>query len=146
MSPQVVPDMVQVLVDKKTLRGKRVTRKNFQLGIFFLKTTTHTPSYLSLYSFHDIIEMKWRVLVLLIAGIAMIYFVSLLQDVPYPHPLIIQSFEPEQSRVNEPRQVILSETDDYIYRTHIHYEAAIDSSRGFVHGVDSIKLNVYGRS
>lgn len=89
--------------------------------------------------------MKWRVLVLLIAGIAMIYFVSLIQDVPYPHPSIIQSFEPKQSRKNEPREVILSETDDYIYRTHIHYEAAIDSSRGFIHGVDSIKLNVYGK-
>lgn len=90
------------------------------------------------------VEMKWRVLVLLIAGIAMIYFVSLLQDIPYPHPLVIQSFEPKQLRENEPRQVVLSETNDYIYRTHIHYEAAMDSSRGFIHGVDSIKLNVFG--
>ncbi|CEP20122.1 hypothetical protein [Parasitella parasitica] len=88
--------------------------------------------------------MKWRVLVLLISGLAMIYLVSLLQDTPYPHPVIVQAFIPKRSRLNEPSQVILSEHDEYIYRTHIHYEAVLDGNRGFVHGVDSVKINVNG--
>lgn len=88
--------------------------------------------------------MKWRVLVLLITGIAMIYLVSLLQDTPYPHPVIMQAFIPKRSRLNEPSQVILSEHDEFIYRTHIHYEAVLDANRGFIHGVDSVKINVNG--
>jgi hypothetical protein len=88
--------------------------------------------------------MKWRVLVLLAAGMAMIYFVSLLQDTPYPHPAIIQTFNPSQSRIKEPTQVILTAHDQYIYRTHIHYEAVLDTNRGFVHGVESIKVGVNG--
>ncbi|KAK4513397.1 Rad2 nuclease [Mucor velutinosus] len=88
--------------------------------------------------------MKWRVLVLLIAGLAMIYLISLLQDTPYPHPVIMQAFVPKRTRSNEPSQVILSEHDGYIYRTHIHYEAVLDTNRGFVHGVDSVKVNVNG--
>ncbi|KAL9543741.1 hypothetical protein MBANPS3_007966 [Mucor bainieri] len=88
--------------------------------------------------------MKWRVLILLIAGLAMIYLVSLLQDTPYPHPVIMQAFVPKRTRSNEPSQVILSEHDGYIYRTHIHYEAVLDANRGYVRGVDSIKVNVNG--
>ncbi|KAI8979739.1 hypothetical protein BDF20DRAFT_871364 [Mycotypha africana] len=95
--------------------------------------------------------MKWRVLIFLATGLAMIYFVSLLQDEPYPHPLVIQAFIPIQSRLNEPSEVILSSItaqnrniDNYIYRTLIHYEAVLDSNRGFVHGVESFKLNVNG--
>lgn len=89
--------------------------------------------------------MKWRVLVLLVTGLAMIYLVSLLQDTPYPHPVIMQAFVPERTRSNEPSQVILSEHDGYIYRTHIHYEAVLDANRGFIRGVDSIKVNVNGK-
>ncbi|KAL0143409.1 hypothetical protein V8B55DRAFT_1477271 [Mucor lusitanicus] len=88
--------------------------------------------------------MKWRVLVLLITGLAMIYLVSLLQDTPYPHPVIMQAFVPKRTRSNEPSQVILSEHNGYIYRTHIHYEAVLDANRGFVRGVDSVKVNVNG--
>lgn len=88
--------------------------------------------------------MKWRVLILLITGLAMIYLVSLLQDTPYPHPVIMQAFVPKRTRLNEPSQVILSQHDDYIYRTHIHYEAVLDANRGFVRGVDSVKVNVNG--
>lgn len=88
--------------------------------------------------------MKWRVLVLLIAGMAMIYFVSLFQDTPYPHPAIVQVLDPIQSRINEPSQVILTPHDQYIYRTHIHYEAVLDANKGFLHGVESIKVGVNG--
>lgn len=88
--------------------------------------------------------MKWRVIILLMAGIAMIYFVSLLQDTPYPHPVVIQTSIPKRSRVNEPNQVILSSHDDYVYRTHIHYDAVLDANKGFVRGVDSIKAGVNG--
>jgi hypothetical protein len=88
--------------------------------------------------------MKWRVLVLLIAGMAMIYFVSLLQDTPYPHPVVIQAFNPKQSRKNEPNQVILKAHGDYIYRTHIYYEAVLEANKGFVRGVEAIKVGVNG--
>ncbi|GAN04455.1 hypothetical protein MAM1_0064c03915 [Mucor ambiguus] len=74
----------------------------------------------------------------------MIYLVSLLQDTPYPHPVIMQAFVPKRTRSNEPSQVILSEHDGYIYRTHIHYEAVLDVNRGFVRGVDNVKVNVNG--
>jgi hypothetical protein len=89
--------------------------------------------------------MKWRVLVLLMTGIAMIYFVSLLQDTPYPHPVIVQASIPKRSRINEPSEVILSLHGEYIYRTHVHYEAVLDANRGFVRGVDSIKAGVNGK-
>ncbi|KAI8081207.1 hypothetical protein BDF21DRAFT_27874 [Thamnidium elegans] len=89
--------------------------------------------------------MKWRVIILLMAGYAMIYFVSLLQDTPYPHPVVIQTSIPKRSRVNEPNQVILSIHDDYVYRTHIHYDAVLDANKGFVRGVDSIKAGVNGK-
>lgn len=89
--------------------------------------------------------MKWRVLILLMAGIAMIYFVSLLQDTPYPHPVVIQTSIPKRNRLNEPSHVILAIHDDYIYRTHIHYDAVLDANRGYVRGVDSIKAGVNGK-
>ncbi|KAI8360878.1 hypothetical protein EDC96DRAFT_227443 [Choanephora cucurbitarum] len=88
--------------------------------------------------------MKWRVLVLLIAGVAMIYFVSLLRDTPYPHPVLVQTFTPKRSRLNEPSEVLLKHHGDYIYRTHIHFEAVLEANKGYVRGVDSVKLGVNG--
>lgn len=88
--------------------------------------------------------MKWRVLILLMAGMSMIYLVSLLQDTPYPHPVLIQVSVPRTSRVNEPTQVILSIHNDYVYRTHVHFEAVLDANRAYVRGVDSIKAGVNG--
>ncbi|RCI05852.1 hypothetical protein CU098_012793 [Rhizopus stolonifer] len=88
--------------------------------------------------------MKWRVLVLLVSGFAMIYFVSLLQDTPYPHPVLVQTFLPKKTRTNEPSQVILRQTGDYVYRTHVHDEAVLEANKGFVRGIDSIKLGVNG--
>lgn len=74
----------------------------------------------------------------------MIYLVSLLQDMPYPHPVVVQASLPKTSRVNEPTQVILSIHNDYVYRTHVHYEAVLDANRAYVRGVDSIKAGVNG--
>lgn len=88
--------------------------------------------------------MKWRVLILLMAGISMIYLVSLLQDTPYPHPVVIQALTPKTSRVNEPTQIVLSIHQDYVYRTHVHFEAVLDANRAYVRGVDSIKAGVNG--
>ncbi|OBZ82555.1 hypothetical protein A0J61_09396 [Choanephora cucurbitarum] len=88
--------------------------------------------------------MKWRVLVLSIAGVAMIYFVSLLRDTPYPHPVLVQTFTPKRSRLNEPSEVLLKHHGDYIYRTHIHFEAVLEANKGYVRGVDSVKLGVNG--
>ncbi|KAI8047436.1 uncharacterized protein B0P05DRAFT_362616 [Gilbertella persicaria] len=76
--------------------------------------------------------MKWRVLVLLVSGFAMIYFVSLLQDTPYPHPVLVQTFLPKKTRTNEPSRVILRQTGDYVYRTHVHDEAVLEANKGFV--------------
>lgn len=88
--------------------------------------------------------MKWRVLILVLTGIAMIYFVSLLQDVPYPHPLIIQATTPETARIDEPNQTLLTIHNDYIYRTQIHYKAVHDKNKHFVRGIDPIQTDVRG--
>lgn len=90
-------------------------------------------------------KMKWRALVLLIAGLAMIYFVSLLRDTPYPHPVLVQTFVPKRSRLNEPSEVLLKHHGDYVYRTHIHFDAVLEANKGYVRGVDSVKLGVNGK-
>lgn len=88
--------------------------------------------------------MKWRVLILVLTGMAMIYFVSLLQDVPYPHPLIIQATTPETTRIDEPNLTLLTIHNDYMYRTQIHFKAVHDKNKNFVRGIDPIQTDVRG--
>lgn len=88
--------------------------------------------------------MKWRVLILVLTGMAMIYFVSLLQDVPYPHPLIIQATTPETTRIDEPNLTLLVIHNDYMYRTQIHFKAVHDKNKNFVRGIDPIQTDVRG--
>jgi hypothetical protein len=90
--------------------------------------------------------MQWRGPVLLIAGLTMIYLVSLLQEVPFPHPVIVQATEPSHTLRNEATHIILNEKDDQMHRTKIWFDATLKGNLGKQLGVGSLRMNVNGKS
>jgi hypothetical protein len=89
--------------------------------------------------------MKWRVVIMLLTGIATIYFISLLQDIPYPHPLIIQTNKPKLQKVEGLSQVVLAIHNDYVYKTNIHFKAVYDIKKGSIRGIDPLQTGVQGK-
>jgi hypothetical protein len=90
--------------------------------------------------------MQWRGPVLLIAGLTMIYLVSLLQEVPLPHPVIVQATEPSQTLRNEATHIILNEKDDQMHRTKIWFDATLKGNLGKQLGAGSLRMNVNGKN
>lgn len=94
--------------------------------------------------FYTTINMKWRVYILLIAGLGMIYFAGLaLYDVPYPSPVGIQFTESRKLEKNLPDQVILASTEEYIYKTQFVYEEKPNNKK-YYYDISSSKIGFYG--
>ncbi|KAI8089692.1 uncharacterized protein BX664DRAFT_333657 [Halteromyces radiatus] len=69
--------------------------------------------------------MQWRALVLLWTGLAMIYLVSLLQEIPYPHPaklFIPPTSSTRQRQLPPPDATILTVSNTHIYHTSIWFD------------------------
>ncbi|KAI9254817.1 hypothetical protein BY458DRAFT_520734 [Sporodiniella umbellata] len=67
--------------------------------------------------------MKWRLYILVLAGLGMIYLVGLaFLDIPYPSPVGIQWTTRNKTDRDVSDQVILASYDNYIYKTHFVYE------------------------
>ncbi|KAI9307807.1 hypothetical protein BJ944DRAFT_261337 [Cunninghamella echinulata] len=71
--------------------------------------------------------MQWRALVMLLMGMAVIYFVSLLQDKPYPHPAKLFIDKPTKLALStKPNANILKTTKTHVYYTSIWYKLSTD--------------------
>ena len=88
--------------------------------------------------------MQWRPLALLLSGIGIIYFASLIQESPYPHPM--KTYTSDSTRWREtPDNVILSTMGDYLYLTALHFETFYPGYEGFNHGTGELKSGVVGK-
>ncbi|KAI7900321.1 uncharacterized protein BX663DRAFT_518264 [Cokeromyces recurvatus] len=86
--------------------------------------------------------MKWRALVLLLSGLAVIYIAVLSQDTPYLHPKIIYTSNYPSLFTFKPDKVVISTVGSYIYLTAFKFEAL--KSRGSLVGTGKLKLGVQG--
>ncbi|CEG78828.1 hypothetical protein RMATCC62417_13372 [Rhizopus microsporus] len=84
--------------------------------------------------------MQWRPLILLFSGIATIYLISLLQDMPHPHPKILYTPKHPFSTIQrKAEKSILTTVDDYAYITLV-----IPETSKFAVGTEKLKLGVKG--
>lgn len=84
--------------------------------------------------------MQWRPLILLFSGIATIYLISLLQDMPHPRPKILYTPKHPFSTIQrKAEKSILTTVDDYAYITLV-----IPETSKFAVGTEKLKLGVKG--
>ncbi|KAI9472258.1 MAG: hypothetical protein EXX96DRAFT_350621 [Benjaminiella poitrasii] len=88
--------------------------------------------------------MKWRALVLLLSGLAVIYIAVLSQDTPYLHPKIIQTSNHSPLFTYKPDELVISTIGSYIYLTAFKFEAL--KSRGSLVGTGKLRLGVQASS
>lgn len=85
--------------------------------------------------------MEWRVYIMSIAGVAMIYLTSLLlYDVPYPTPVYIPHVEKSKNGVSD--QVILTAKKDYIYNTQLVFDQ--ERSESYFYSTSALKVGTFG--
>ncbi|KAI8885144.1 hypothetical protein K501DRAFT_246522 [Backusella circina FSU 941] len=88
-------------------------------------------------------ELKWRVLTILLSGLVSIYIVTLLQDTPYPHPITLETERTTDNHIQS-TQVLLTKIDDYFYKTQLFFDATLKGNRGRLMGIRDIQLYVNG--
>ncbi|KAI8982140.1 hypothetical protein BDF20DRAFT_452906 [Mycotypha africana] len=90
-------------------------------------------------------NMPWRVLILLISGLVVIYIAILSQDTPYVHPKIVYASSNHPPLFPyKPDKVVLSTIGAYVYLTFFKYELL--KSRGSLIGTGNLKLGVQGKA
>ncbi|KAI8374269.1 uncharacterized protein BYT42DRAFT_575758 [Radiomyces spectabilis] len=88
--------------------------------------------------------MQWRVIILLVAGISMIYFVSLLQIPPYAQPLKLQPQSSAQLLPVHPDEVILTTAHDSLYLTSLWFNTPANEPSIDPHSSNLRKSQVVG--